>query len=142
VSPGKIDVVAVQRHLMALRRAVAQLSHHAGRPVELLRSDVEEAWLVERGMQLAAQNAIDIATHIAASAGLDAADYATAIDRLAELRVLDGAFAAKFRSVAGFRNILVHGYLDVDVVLLHAALNERLTDFTTFADCVEKYLAV
>ena len=68
---------------------------------------------------MAAQNALDIATHIAASAALDSPDYATSIDRLADLAVLPRSFASRFRSVAGFRNILVHGYLEVDPARVH-----------------------
>ena len=49
-------------------------------------------------------------------------------------------FASQFRSVAGFRNILVHGYLEVDLELLHLMLSERLGDFETFAAHVEAYL--
>ncbi len=90
-------------------------------------------WIVERGLQLCAQNALDIATHLAASAGLDAPDYATAIDRLGSLGIVPTEFAQSFRAIAGFRNIVVHAYLDVDPALTHRALNERLGDFRDFA---------
>jgi uncharacterized protein YutE (UPF0331/DUF86 family) len=96
---------------------------------------------VERGLQLCAQNALDIATHVAASAGRDVADYGSAIDRLAELGVLPRDFAARFRAIAGFRNVIVHGYLDVDVAAVHRLLNERLDDFSEFARLVDRYLA-
>lgn len=47
---------------------------------------------------------------------------------------------ASFRSVAGFRNILVHGYLEIDLEIVHTVLNSRLTEFITFADAVEEIL--
>jgi predicted nucleotidyltransferase len=37
-------------------------------------------WAVERALELCAQNAVDIATHRAATAGRDAADYSSSID--------------------------------------------------------------
>ena len=86
------------------------------------------------------QNCLDVATHLAAAAGRDVPDYATAIDRLAELGALPDDFARRFRGVAGFRNVLVHGYLDLDPALVHGVLNERLEDFRTFAAQVERYL--
>ena len=46
----------------------------------------------------------------------------------------------EFRNVAGFRNVLVHGYLDVDLDVLHRLLHERLGDFEIFAARVESYL--
>jgi uncharacterized protein YutE (UPF0331/DUF86 family) len=54
--------------------------------------------------------------------------------------VLDRDFALEFRNVAGFRNVLVHGYLDVDLGLLHALIHERLGDFEFFASSIEAYL--
>jgi uncharacterized protein YutE (UPF0331/DUF86 family) len=127
--------------LLALERAVAQLSRHSGRPIEALRSNLDEAWAVERGLQLCAQNALDIATHLAAAAGADSPDYATAIDALVPLGALPAEFATGFRAVAGFRNVLVHGYLEVDIARVHTVLNARLQDFRDFARHVEAYLA-
>jgi uncharacterized protein YutE (UPF0331/DUF86 family) len=87
------------------------------------------------------QNALDIATHLAAAAGLDAPDYASAIDRLAELSALPAKFASQFRAIAGFRNVLVHGYLEVDLDLVQRILAEQLGDFAEFAAHVEAHLA-
>jgi len=72
VSPGRLDASVVRRHLLGVERAMAQLARHAGKPLDTLRSDLDEAWAVERGLQLCAQNALDVATHIAAAAGAEA----------------------------------------------------------------------
>jgi uncharacterized protein YutE (UPF0331/DUF86 family) len=141
MSPGELDAAVVRRHLLAIDEALQTLRRHQGKPLDALVSVREELWAVERGLQLCAQNALDIATHVAASAGRDVADYGSAIDRLAELGVLPRDFAARFRAIAGFRNVIVHGYLDVDVAAVHRLLNERLEDFSEFARLVDRYLA-
>ncbi|MBI2394550.1 MAG: DUF86 domain-containing protein [Deltaproteobacteria bacterium] len=87
-----------------------------------------------------AQNALHVATQLAASAGLDAPDYTTAMDHLADLGVLDASIAPRFRPVAGLRNVLVHAYLEVDLSILHAVLNQRLDDFALFAAAVRGYV--
>lgn len=140
MTPGRLDPAVVRRHLLALDEALQVLRGHQGRGIEALAADPEERWLVERGLQLCAQNALDVATHLAASTGRDVPDYASAIDRLAEMAILPRDFAARFRGVAGFRNVVVHGYLDVDVVLLHRLLNDHLDDFSAFAQRVASYL--
>lgn len=140
MTPGQLDAAVVRRHLLAIDDALRTLRGHAGRPVERLLHDRAELWSVERGLQLCAQNALDVATHLAANAGRDVPDYATAIDRLAELGVLPQPFAAGFRAVAGLRNVLVHGYLDVDPHVVHRLLNERLEDFSEFARLVTAHL--
>lgn len=140
MSPGQADVVVVRRHLLALDGAVQRLRRHAGRPLSALAADSDVQWAVERGLQLCAQNALDVATHLAASAGRDTPDYASAVDVLGELGVLPREFVHRFRGVAGFRNVLVNGYLGVDLERLHELLNAGLDDFVEFARHVESFL--
>ena len=140
MGPGEVDVQVIRRHLAALRESLGVLAARSDVSIGDLASDTELLWVVERGLQLCAQNALDIATHIAASRGRDVPDYASAIDELGRLGVLDPEFARQFRNVAGFRNVLVHGYMDVDLDLLHQLLHERLVDFESFAARIEGYL--
>ena len=137
---GLPDQDVVRRHLVEMRRAASSLLQHTNVSASRLRVDSDLRWIVERGLQICAQNAIDVATHLASSAGLDAPDYATAIDRLVELSVLPTDFASEFRKVAGFRNVLVQGYLDVDLDVIEQIMGERLDDFENFARHVEKWL--
>lgn len=140
MSPGAADATLIRRHLAALDAAVRQLRRHSGKSVDALR-DLDEAWAIERGLQICVQNCLDVATHLVAAAGRDVPDYATALDRLADLAVLPQDFAARFRAVAGFRNVLVHAYLEVDLGHVHRVLNERLEDFVAFAGFVDAFLA-
>ena len=140
MGPGEIDEQVIRRHLADLRESLEVLSARSGVSLDELDADTELLWVVERGLQLCAQNALDIATHIAASRGRDVPDYASAIDELGRLGVFDSKFAHEFRNVAGFRNVLVHGYLDVDLDILHTLLHERLGDFESYAARVEAYL--
>lgn len=141
MSPGRPDAETVRRHLATLDTALRHLRRHTGRPLAALRDDLDTLWAVERGLQLCAQSALDVATHLVASAGRDAPDYASALDELGALGILPRDFADRFRPMAGFRNVLVHGYLEVDVARLHRILNERLDDFVEFAGYVERHLA-
>jgi len=141
MSPGEIDVDVVRRHLFALDEALRTLRKHRDLTVSDLESDQEKRWIVERGLQLCAQNVLDVATHIAASTGHDVPDYAAAIDRLVDAGVLPRHFAARFRALAGFRNVLVHGYLEVDVAIVHRLLTDDLADFTEFARHVNAFIS-
>lgn len=66
MTPGRPDPAVVRRHLVALDEALQVLRGHREVTVEELRSDRELLWVVERGLQLCAQSALDIATHVAA----------------------------------------------------------------------------
>ena len=54
--------------------------------------------------------------------------------------MLGRAFGAKFRYVAGFRNVLVHDDINVDLAAVARILDENLDDFEEFARLVERHL--
>lgn len=141
MTSGSGDTSVVERHLAALDAALVHLRAWQGTTVEQLRGDQQRLWAVQHGLQVCAQNVLDVATHLAAAAGRDAPDYATAIDRLAELGILDPAFAGSLRSLAGFRNVLVHGYLSVDLAIVQRVLSGHLDDFVRFANDVRRWQA-
>ena len=140
MSPGRPDARVVARHLVALRKALAVLRRHAGVSSGSLGTDAERRWAIERGLQLCAQNALDIASHISSAAGLDPGSYGSSIDRLVEAGALPQSFGGRLRGIAGFRDVLVHGYLEIDLDLLARMLSERLDDFEEFACHVEHWL--
>lgn len=137
---GRADPVVVRRHLAALREALANLKRHTGRNAQELRANADLRWAIERGLQLCVQNALDVATHITAASGLDSPDYTSAIDRLAELGAIPAEFATRLRPIAGFRNVLVHGYLQVDLAVVEQVLKEKLDDLEVFAGHIEAFL--
>jgi uncharacterized protein YutE (UPF0331/DUF86 family) len=141
MTKGQADAAIIRRHLAALREALVNLQRHKGHAAHELRASADLRWTVERGLQLCVQNVLDVASHLVAARGLDAPDYATAIDKLAEIGVLPAEFAVGLRPLAGFRNVLVHGYLQVDLAIVERVLNEKLLDLEQFATDVEAYLA-
>ena len=141
MTPGRADRRVVDRHLAALRQALSALRGHAGVSPQSLRADSDRRWTIERGLQLCAQNALDIASHIASASGLDPTTYGSSIECRVRADVLPPAFGEGFQSVAGFRNVLVHGYLDVDLDILATVLARHLDDFDEFARHVERWLA-
>lgn len=58
----------------------------------------------------------------------------------AELGVLPADFAARFRAIAGFRNVLVHGYLAVDLQVVEGVLRDHLPDFQQFVALIGRTL--
>lgn len=140
MSPGHMDEATVRRHLLALDEALTELGRHVGQVQEVLLTNLSERWSVERGLQIAVQNVLDIATHLVASAGIDAPDYASALAELGRLGAVPPALALKLRPLAGFRNALVHGYLRLDLARVHAVLNEHLEELREFAREIERYL--
>ncbi len=93
-------------------------------------------WTVERGLLVCAQNVLDIATHIAASAAVDAPD----IDALGQLGVVPRTLAARIRPLAGLRDVLVHAYLTVDSKRVHGVLQQNLPELHELAKQLERFV--
>lgn len=140
MSPGQIDRESLRRHLLALDNTLARLTTYVGKSVNSIANDSNQQWAVERGLHLCTQCVLDIATHLVASAGRDAPDYASAIDELGNLGIIPADLALRLRPLAGFRNALVHGYLNIDPERLHDVLNQHLDEVHEFALHVDQYL--
>ena len=67
-------------------------------------------------------------------------DYYGSIIRLGEESILPIDFAQKFAPVAGFRNILIHEYLDIDWDEVYKNL-KKTNQFYKFMDYIKKWLS-
>lgn len=141
MSPRSLDPQVVLRRLAWLDRALTQLEGHRDVEVETLAIDLDLQWSVLHGLQLASQAVLDVAAHIAVAAGDSFDDYTQIMSALARRGVIEPALAARLSGLAGFRNVVVHAYLDVDLAVVTAVLRDRLPDLRAFADAVRAWLA-
>ena len=95
----------------------------------------------ERYLQLAIQCILDISNHIVADMKLNLpGDNKELFDLLARNKVVSAALARKLSSMAGFRNVLVHDYLEIDRRRVYSALKNDLSDFEKFIRAVTRLL--
>lgn len=118
------------------------------RILRMLRSRGRDAFLsdevvqdrAERHAQLLAQGCADIALHILAGTGSAAPEtYAEALSALAAAGVIAARLGARLAAAVRLRNILVHGYLDID----HGRLFDELDwieNTEEFAAAIEHWL--
>jgi uncharacterized protein YutE (UPF0331/DUF86 family) len=105
------------------------------------RRDFRQAWLAERGLQLAAEIALDIGNHIlSAHFGVSASDYEDVLTQLAACSVIDADLRERFRGLGGFRNLLVHGYLKLDANRVAEMLAEAPERFSVLARVIRAWL--
>lgn len=95
----------------------------------------------ERHFQVAIQAAIDIASILLASESVQIPDsYKEIFYALAETNIVPAEFAEKLAGMAGFRNVLVHLYLVVDLERVFQYLQRNLEEFELFAKYVSDYI--
>jgi uncharacterized protein YutE (UPF0331/DUF86 family) len=96
--------------------------------------------IIERNLEVVAQAVIDISNRIISLEGLEKPrDYYEAIVRLGESGILTLEFARKLAPLAGFRNILVHDYLDLNWDEVYKNLHQ-LQDISKFMNQVKSWM--
>ncbi len=132
MTPSLRAAAIMSRHA-SLLDAIARLRRHKAITVEQYLADEVLPWFIERGLERAAGCVLDIGAHVLAILGQPVPDdYTAVIDGLATAGVLTKEFARSFRAMAGFRNVLVHEYLNIDPEVVVGVLHDRLDDFESF----------
>ena len=133
------DPELLAKKLAFVETCVADLRRLA-RP-EALRDDIREERFVAYTLQIAIQAALDAASHIVSSERLGEPATNRALFDLLER---DGWISPETRTVmhevAGFRNIVVHGYQEIDARVLEDILAHRLDDLIAFCAAVRNRL--
>ena len=132
---------SVRRRLLKLEEVISRLETVGPMTAEELRNDFRDAWVVERGLQLAAEIFFDIGNHIlSAHFGTSASDYEAILAGLGAHQVVAQELADRLRGLGGFRNILVHDYLELDLDRVADAFTRAPRDFTEFSLAVRQWL--
>jgi len=127
-----VDKEKVEQRLTKLEQAVRKLKEIAGHSWEEYSKTESLRDRAERNLQVAAQACIDIANHIIADKGFRTpVGYADSFTVLLEEGIIPSKLAERMKMVAGFRNILVHDYLEIDDRIVYKSLN-NLNDFKEF----------
>lgn len=129
------DAELIAKKLAFIETCVRDLRELA-RP-EAIGVDVREERFVAHTLQIAIQAALDVASHIVSDRRLGEPGSNR---ELFELLAGDGwvppGLLPPLRNMAGFRNILVHGYRAVDPAVVRDVLEHHLDDLTAFVAAV------
>jgi uncharacterized protein YutE (UPF0331/DUF86 family) len=103
--------------------------------------DRDKRNMVLHAMLISTQSAIDIATYIIAEKGLrKPSTYRETFEILEEQRIIPEELANDLSDLAGFRNILVHIYWELDMNVIHGILQNDLRVLVTFKKIVKELL--
>lgn len=109
--------------------------------LEEFLADDDTQDIVERNLHLAIEAVLDVGQHIIASSGWKPAeDYASIFEILARQHVISQGVLVRVRGMAGFRNLLVHEYTDIDHYQVFAILKDHLDDLAGLARQYQRFL--
>ena len=133
------DLDLLEKKLAFVETCVQELRSLA-RP-ELIGKDVREERFVAHTLQLAVQAALDAASHIVSDRRLgEPATNRDLFRLLLRAGWLPEAVAERCEALAGFRNILVHGYQTVDLRIVRDVVEHRLDDLLAFVAAIRSRL--
>lgn len=136
-----VDRASILDRLRRLEGYLAALQELQSIDWEEFQESIRRQWEVEHGLQLCIQSVLDVATHLISALNLGTpADYTEALVLLGKSRVIPEEFAQEIKGMAGFRNILIHEYTDVDISEVYRHLQEDLEHFRTFIRHIVEFL--
>ncbi|HQZ38839.1 MAG TPA: DUF86 domain-containing protein [Vicinamibacterales bacterium] len=133
------DLSLVAKKLALVESCLSDLDRLA-RP-EVLATDVREQRFVQHTLQIAIQAALDVASHIVSDRRLgEPRTNRELFDLLQRDGWIDAPLTNSLRNMAGFRNVLVHGYDEVDLAVVSDILDHHLGDLEAFVTAVRRRL--
>lgn len=136
-----INYVNFNPKLEKLQEYLFYLKDYQKHTIEELKKDHTLYGAVLHYLQLVIECVIDIGELLISELKLPKPEEARGVIKiLAENKIIPDDFAGRFASVAGFRNILVHEYADVDLSKVYNHLQNDLRDFDFYAKCITQYI--
>ncbi len=133
------DPDLVAKKLAFIETCVRELRSLA-RP-DVLATDIKERRFVEHTLQVAIQAMLDVASHVVSDERLgEPRTNRELFTALASAGWLDADLARALEAAAGFRNIVVHGYGDVDLRVLRDVAENRLGDLLAYVAVIRARL--
>ncbi len=109
---------------------------------ERIATDLREERFVVHTLQIAIQASLDVGAHIVADQRLgEPGSYREIFDLLVKHGWLPVPLAVPLRNMAGFRNIVIHGYEAVDLEIVKQIVEVHLEDLLTFVAEIRSRIA-
>jgi uncharacterized protein YutE (UPF0331/DUF86 family) len=130
MTPRRLDWRAVQPKLRKIDELLGWLHQLGEFDEKRLQTDHVDALAVERILTLVVDLAFAVNSHAAAARLGRAPDtYAESFTLAAEIGLITTELGAALAPSAGTRNVLVHGYLEIDYAQVAAAIPLALRDY-------------
>lgn len=136
-----VDATLANRLLSQIEGYLEDLADLKGISFEAYRHDVRTRRFVERTLQIAIEACLDLGQHILADEGWgEPATNRDVFRMLTRHGVLNEELGRQIEPMAGFRDLIVHNYGDIDDHLVYGILRERVEDIRRFCNAVRRFL--
>jgi uncharacterized protein YutE (UPF0331/DUF86 family) len=136
----QLDAEVLDARLRELSHRLKRLAAKKPTSLRRLLEDEDLQDIVARNLELAIQACIDVAMHVCGSYEVVPDSAGEAFSALAEKKLIPRALAQRLRRAVGFRNVLVHEYVEVDWKLVQRVVVHDTADLAAFGKAVLKLI--
>ena len=137
----KIDQDIIEAKLDIIERNLVFLNEFKGMDYDDFAGSYKNVQSAKYSLLEIIECCIDIASHIIAVRGLGRAEeYREMFFLLGERSIIDKALAERLGDMAGFRNLLVHRYGEVDNEHVLEMIESELEDVVAFEGAVARFM--
>ncbi len=131
----------ILERLKEIDTALEELSLYRTKSPEDFRASLSLRWTVERGLIALANLVFDVADHILSGHfGVYSDTYEQTLQQLRDKWIISKDLYQEIKGLGGFRNILVHDYLKVDLTEVHRNLLKAFRVFPAFSSEIQGWL--
>lgn len=135
------DEKGILDHLRELSESLKDWERYQSVSLEELHTDRDKRNMVLHALLISIQSAVDIANHIIAEKRFrKPSTYRESFEILYEEGVISGNLSDKLSDLAGFRNVLVHVYLRLDIDAVFDVLQRDSGALKEFESVVKRLL--
>lgn len=136
-----IDKQLVEKKLRKIEEFIKEIKGVKITSYEEFSRDIVIKRFVERNLELAIEQMVDICRHLVSGLELKEPEtYAECFEILAKGRVIQQEAVGMFQSMVRFRNILIHIYDNADDSVTYGIYARRIGDFGVFIEQIRSYL--
>ncbi len=131
----------IYHHIDEFQNALADWKRYRSISEDMVVSDRDTRNMVLHAMMISIQSSIDIAADIIADGKLEKpGSYREAFEILGRYAIISERSVQDLSDLAGFRNILVHRYGDLDRGQVYAVLQQDYVVLEAYLSSIQQYL--
>ncbi|MGF1646027.1 MAG: DUF86 domain-containing protein [Kineosporiaceae bacterium] len=141
MSPRRLDPDSVAGKLRLMEPLIDRLADLDGVTGDELRQDLDRRLVVERILTVLVETAVAVNGHVVGSTGNPVPqDYRSSFGAAAAVGAVPHDLAQRLAPSAGLRNRLAHGYGEIDLDIVAAAVPQACRDFREYIGHVSRWL--
>ena len=141
MSPGRISKRVIADRLNWIRQMMMEIKSLPLKDYEIFTSDKRNVWSAESCLRRSLEALMDLGRHLLAKGfGRGVSEYKEIGAVLAEVGILNDLECATFKTLAGYRNRMVHFYHEISDKELFEICSSQLSDITYVVEAIKKWV--